>query len=55
MIKKKYMEMIPDAAETVLGYFGFYRNVYGDRKNTGTREWGLQELKKEKETMEKRK
>ena len=37
--KEKYKEMILDAAETVLGYFGFERNVYGDRKNTGTRKW----------------
>jgi hypothetical protein len=26
--------MILDAAETVLGYFGFDRAVYGDNKNT---------------------
>ena len=52
--------MILDAAETVLGYFGFERNVYGCRKNTGTRKWKwLQELKNEREqdikveTMEK--
>ena len=29
--------MILDAAETVLGYFGFVRTVYGSKKNTGTR------------------
>jgi hypothetical protein len=53
--------MILDAAETILGYFGFDRNIYGERKNTGTRKkwkW-LQKLKKEREqdikieTMEK--
>jgi DNA polymerase elongation subunit (family B) len=27
--KEKYREMILDAAETVLGYFGFDRNIYG--------------------------
>jgi DNA polymerase elongation subunit (family B) len=27
--KEKYKEMILDAAETVLGYFGFNRTVYG--------------------------
>jgi DNA polymerase elongation subunit (family B) len=37
--KEKYKEMILDAAETVLGYFGFDRNVYGDKRNTGTRKW----------------
>ena len=48
--REKYKEMILDAAETVLGYFGFCRNVYGERKNTGTRKWKwLQELKKERE------
>jgi DNA polymerase elongation subunit (family B) len=58
--KEKYKEMILDAAETVLGYFGFDRNIYGDKRNTGSRKcrW-LQELKKEREqdikteTMEK--
>ena len=58
--KEKYKEMILDAAETVLGYFGFDRNIYGNGKNTGTRKWKwLQELKREREqdikieTMEK--
>jgi DNA polymerase elongation subunit (family B) len=37
--KEKYREMILDAAETVLGYFGFVRTVYGSKKNTGTRKW----------------
>ena len=30
--KEKYREMILDAAETVLGPFGFDRTVYGDSK-----------------------
>jgi hypothetical protein len=29
--------MILDAAETVLGYFGFDRTVYGNKKITGAR------------------
>jgi hypothetical protein len=29
---RKYREMILDAAETVLGYFGFDRTLYGDKK-----------------------
>jgi hypothetical protein len=38
--------MILDAAETVLGYFGFDRTVYGNKKNRGTKKWRwLQELK----------
>jgi DNA polymerase elongation subunit (family B) len=35
--KEKYKEMIVDAAETVLGYFGFDRSVYGKKKNIGPR------------------
>jgi DNA polymerase elongation subunit (family B) len=43
--KEKYKEMILDAAETVLGYFGFDRSVYGNKKNIGPRKWRwLQEL-----------
>jgi hypothetical protein len=30
LIKEKYKEMIVDAAESVLGYFGFNRTVYGN-------------------------
>ena len=48
--KEKYREMILDAAETVLGYFGFDRTVYGNKKNTGARKgWWLEELKRERE------
>ena len=48
--KEKYKEMIVDAAETVLGYFGFDRTVYGNKKNTGPRKWRwLQELRQERE------
>lgn len=42
--------MILDAAETVLGYFGFDRTVYGNKKNTRARKWKrLQDLKRERE------
>jgi general stress protein YciG len=48
--KEKYKEMILDAAETVLGYFGFDRTVYGNKKSRGARKWRwLQELKQERE------
>ena len=48
--KEKYKEMILDAAETVLGYFGFDRSVYGNKKNIGARKWRwLNELKQERE------
>jgi hypothetical protein len=42
--------MILDAAETVLGYFGFDRSVYGNKKVTAARKWRwLQELNQERE------
>jgi hypothetical protein len=48
--KEKYKEMILDATETVLGYFGFSRTIYGTKKVTGPRKWRwLQELKDERE------
>jgi hypothetical protein len=48
--KEKYREMILDAAETALGYFGFDRTVYGNKKDTVKRKWWwLEELRQEKE------
>jgi hypothetical protein len=48
--KEKYREMMLDAAETVLGYFGFDRTVYGNKRNTATRKsWWLEELRQERE------
>ena len=48
--KEKYKEMIVDAAETVLGYFGFDRSVYGNKKNIGPRKWRwMEELRQERE------
>jgi DNA polymerase elongation subunit (family B) len=48
--KEKYREMLLDAAETVLAYFGFDRTVYGNKKNIGARKWRwLNELKQEKD------
>ena len=39
-----------DAAETVLGYFGFDRSLYSDKKNTTKRKWWwLEELRQERE------
>jgi hypothetical protein len=37
--KEKYKEMLLDAAQSVLGYFGFDRTVYGDNRNTIPRKW----------------
>jgi DNA polymerase elongation subunit (family B) len=48
--KEKYKEMILDAAETVLGYFGFDRTLYGDKKNISKRKrWWMEELRQERE------
>jgi predicted secreted acid phosphatase len=44
--KEKYREMILDAAETVLGTFGFDRTVYGDSKKRMGKWW--QELIQER-------
>jgi len=50
--KEKYREMILDAAETVLGTFGFDRTVYGDSKKRKGKWWQelVQERKKDIET-----
>jgi hypothetical protein len=38
--KEKYREMIPDAAEAVLGFLGFDRTVYSNiKKKNGRRKW----------------
>jgi hypothetical protein len=42
--REKYKEMLLDAAETVLGIFGFDRTVYGKPRN---KEW-WHELRKSK-------
>jgi DNA polymerase elongation subunit (family B) len=48
--REKYREMILDAAQTVLGYFGFDRTIYGDKRNTIPRKWRwVQELKQQRE------
>jgi DNA polymerase elongation subunit (family B) len=48
--KEKYKEMILDAAETVLGYFGFDRTLYGDKNNISMRKWWwFEELRQERE------
>jgi hypothetical protein len=37
--KEKYKEMILDATETVLGFFGFNRTAYGNGKNGRSKKW----------------
>jgi DNA polymerase elongation subunit (family B) len=44
--KEKYKEMILDAAETVLGFFGFDRGVYSSFKKGG-KKW-YEELKEQR-------
>jgi DNA polymerase elongation subunit (family B) len=48
--KEKYKEMILDAAETVLGFFGFDRTAYSNLKRyNGRRRWTwYQELKEQR-------
>ena len=42
--------MILDAAETVLGYFGFDRILYGNKKNISKRKWRwFEELRQERD------
>jgi DNA polymerase elongation subunit (family B) len=45
--KDKYREMILDAADTVLGYFGFDRSVYETPRKNGKRKW-YEELHEER-------
>jgi hypothetical protein len=45
--KEKYKEMVLDAAETVLGFFGFHRTVYGNIKEGSRRKW-YEELQEQK-------
>src|ERR671939_68015 len=45
--KEKYKEMVLDAAETGLGFFGFHRNVYGNIKE-GSRRKRYEELQEQK-------
>ena len=49
---EKYREMVLDAAETVLGLFGFDRTIYENYKKKGRKKW-YEELREErtKETM----
>ena len=52
--KEKYNEMLLEAAETVLGYFGFDRTLYGDppRKNRKwwreLSNWRIQDIENER-------
>jgi DNA polymerase elongation subunit (family B) len=49
--KEKYKEMILDAAETVLGYFGFDRTLYGNKKDILNRKWWwMEELRQQRES-----
>jgi hypothetical protein len=47
--KEKYREMLLEAAETDLGYFGFDRTVYGGENRRKNRQW-WRELREERIT-----
>jgi len=45
--KEKYKEMILDAAETVLGHFGFDRSGYSNNKKERRKNW-YEELRQQR-------
>jgi hypothetical protein len=45
--REKYREMVLDAAETVLGYFGFDRSAYSDLKKERRKKW-YEEMREQK-------
>jgi hypothetical protein len=45
--REKYKEMVLDAAETVLGYFGFNRTAYSDIKKGRRKRW-YQEIREQR-------
>jgi hypothetical protein len=45
--KEKYKEMILDAAETVLGFFGFDRSGYSNNKKIRRKNW-YEELREQR-------
>jgi hypothetical protein len=48
--KEKYREMVLDAAQSVLGYFGFDRTDYGDERKTVPKKWRwIQEVRQQRE------
>ena len=51
--KEKYKEMVLDAAETVLGFFGFDRTVYNNlKRNNMKRKWRWYEELREQRTRD---
>ena len=38
-ISQEYREMLLEAAETVLGFLGFDRSIYGDKAKKKNRKW----------------
>jgi hypothetical protein len=45
--KEKYKEMVLDAAETVLGFFGFDSTAYSNIKNRRRKKW-FEELREQR-------
>jgi DNA polymerase elongation subunit (family B) len=51
--KEKYREMLLDAAETVLGYFGFDRMLFGVTSRSKNRKWWHQLREQRQKDIEK--
>jgi DNA polymerase elongation subunit (family B) len=50
--KEKYREMLLEAAETILGYFGFDRTIYGDAVRKKNRKWWYELREERRKDME---
>jgi hypothetical protein len=50
--KEKYREMLLEAAETVLGYFGFDRTIYGDVGRNKNRKWWYEHRQERRKDIE---
>jgi hypothetical protein len=48
--KEKYREMLLEAAETVLGYFGFDRTLFGGTSRSKKRKWWYQ-LREQRQSL----
>ena len=45
--KEKYRDMLLDAAETVLGYFGFDRTLFGVTSRSKNRKWWWHQIREQ--------
>jgi hypothetical protein len=49
--KEKYREMLLEAAESMLGYFGFDRTLYGDSIRKNNRKWWYELMKEHRKDI----